>query len=234
MAFVRLPLIVAGIAVAYAFFALRGHPDALALSLVTPPFVMLFVNLASLWLLVWLTRREGLRLADLIGFDRARAWRDVGWGLVWLVVLNVPYVLAIMAMTVAITRPASADELGPAFQRVFAGPAGDLTFQFPLWWAIVVALSFSLLNPVVEELHYRGYVQPRLGLVLTAVGFALQHVAFAVSLAGAAVYVVAFFVWGLGAGLVYRWQRRLTPLIVTHFAINASFGVLPLVVALVT
>lgn len=46
-------------------------------------------------------------------------------------------------------------------------------------------------------------------------------------------YFVAFLAWGSGAGLIYRWQRRLPSLIVTHFVVNASFGVLPIVLALV-
>lgn len=46
------------------------------------------------------------------------------------------------------------------------------------------------------------------------------------------VYFVAFLVWGIGAGLIYRRQRRLPSLIVTHFVVNASFGVLPLVLVL--
>ncbi len=48
----------------------------------------------------------------------------------------------------------------------------------------------------------------------------------------AVVYFVAFLVWGTGAGLIYRWQRRLPSLIFTHFVVNASFGVLPLVLVL--
>jgi membrane protease YdiL (CAAX protease family) len=34
------------------------------------------------------------------------------------------------------------------------------------------------------------------------------------------VYGVAFFVWGLGSALIYRWQRRLMPLIIAHFLVN--------------
>lgn len=107
---------------------------------------------------------------------------------------------------------------------------------------MIVGVSFALLNPVVEEMHYRGYVQPRLtalsgsatfGIGVMAVGFAAQHVVYAFTVQGALVYFVAFLVWGSGAGLIYRWQRRLPSLIVTHFVVNASFGVLPIVLALV-
>lgn len=243
MAFVRLPLIVVGIGVAYLYFLLGGHAEPFLLSLTTPTFLMLFVNLISLALLARLTRREGIGLRDLIGVDRARLGRDVGLGLLWLVVLNVPFMAAVVLTTVVLTRPADAQALGEGFAQVFAGraEAAFSAVELPLWWAVLTAASFSLLNPVVEEMHYRGYVQPRLtalsgrswlGIGVMAVGFAAQHVTYAFTAAAAVVYFVAFLVWGTGAGLIYRWQRRLPSLIVTHFVVNASFGLLPLVLAL--
>ncbi|MQA16475.1 MAG: CPBP family intramembrane metalloprotease [Pseudonocardiaceae bacterium] len=243
MAFLRLPLIAVGIGLAYVFFALGGYAEPFLLSLTTPTFLMLLVNLISLALLARLTAREGIRLRDLIGFDRALFGRDVGLGLLWLVVLNVPFVVAIMLTTVALTRPADAQAVGEGFEQVFAGRADQAlaAVEFPLWWAILTVASFSLLNPVVEEMHYRGYVQPRLaalsgrswvGVGVTAVGFAAQHITYAYTGAAMLVYFVAFLVWGTGAGLIYRWQRRLPSLIVTHFVVNASFGVLPLVLVL--
>ncbi|MPZ65658.1 MAG: CPBP family intramembrane metalloprotease [Pseudonocardiaceae bacterium] len=232
-----------GVGVAYLFFTLGGYDEPFLLSLTTTPSLMLFVNLISLVLLARLTRREGIRLRDLVGFDRARLGRDVGFGLLWLLVLNVPFIAAIMLMTVALTRPADAQALGEGFAQVFAGRAGEsyAAVEFPLWWAVLTAASFSLLNPVVEEMYYRGYVQPRLtalsgrswvGIGVMAAGFAAQHIAYAVTAAATLVYFVAFLVWGTGAGLIYRWQRRLPSLIVTHFVVNASFGVLPLVLVL--
>jgi CAAX protease family protein len=241
MAFVRLPIIVVGMAVAYAVFALRGRPDAAALTLLTPTFVMAFVNLISLALLVLLTGREGRRLRDLVGFDRGRIGRDVAWGLLLLIVLNVPFAIAIAATTFALTHPSSPAEIGAAFERVFVGPLADLRSGLPLWMAVFGAVTFPLLNPVVEEMHYRGYTHPRLedrhgsasiAIVITAAGFAIQHVAFAVTALGVVVLVVGYFVWGLGASLFYNRERRLPPLIVTHFVINLSSAAVPLVLLL--
>jgi membrane protease YdiL (CAAX protease family) len=98
-------------------------------------------------------------------------------------------------------------------------------------------VAFPLLNPLVEELHYRGYTQPRLvaashsiptGIFLTAIGFGLQHVVFAVTVSSALAYAAGFFLWGLGAGFIFHRQHRLVPLIVAHFISNLSFGVIPL------
>jgi membrane protease YdiL (CAAX protease family) len=122
-------------------------------------------------------------------------------------------------------------------ERVFVGNA-DFSFALPSWLAVISAVAFPLLNPLVEELHYRGYTQTRLvhalhslpaGIVLTAVGFGLQHVVFAVTLPSALAYAAGFFLWGLGAGFIYQRQGRLVPLIIAHFISNLSFGVIPLI-----
>jgi membrane protease YdiL (CAAX protease family) len=119
---------------------------------------------------------------------------------------------------------------------VFVGDA-DFSFALPVWLAVISAVAFPLLNPLVEELHYRGYTQPRLvdalhslpaGIVLTAVGFGLQHIVFAVTVSSALAYATGFFLWGLGAGFIYHRKDRLLPLIIAHFISNLSFGVIPL------
>ena len=121
-------------------------------------------------------------------------------------------------------------------ETVFVGDA-DFSFSLPSWLALVSAVAFPLLNPVVEELHYRGYTQPRLiaalqntsaGVLLTAVGFGLQHMIFALTISSARAYAAGFFLWGLGAGLIAYRQKRLFPLIIAHFISNLSFGVIPL------
>ena len=68
-----------------------------------------------------------------------------------------------------------------------------------------------------------------MGILLTSAGFGLQHVVFAVTLASALAYATCFFLWGLGAGLIYHRQGRLAPLVIAHFISNLSFGIVPLI-----
>lgn len=70
MSFVRLPLALLGLGLTYLVFAGLGSPHALELGYATSTFYFTFVNLICLALLLWLTRREGIRLRDLIGFRR--------------------------------------------------------------------------------------------------------------------------------------------------------------------
>lgn len=243
MLVLRVAVIAVGMAVAYVIFALGGHSDALLLALSTATLMTIIANVVSLALLVKLTGAAGRRLRDLVGFSWRRLLPDIGWGLLYLLVLNTPFVLVIVTLTVVVYTPSSGPEIGAAFQHVFAGPLGEgtpLSIEFPVWYTVAVAVCFPLLNPMVEEMHYRAWLQPALiavtgrgwvGIALMAVGFGLQHVPYGWTLEGAGIYFAAFFVWGSVAGLIYRRQKRLVPLIVTHFFVNAPFVAVPVLFA---
>lgn len=244
MAFIRLPLIVLGIGVAFAVYVVSGAPEPFLAALLTASLITVLVNVVSLALLRWLTRREGIRLRDLIGFDRSRLGPDLAWGLALLVLLNVPFILTLMLTATLLGGVATGEDFATAMDSVFVGPLADpsLSIGVPVWVAITTAVLFPLINPIVEEMNYRGYVQPRLqalsgsgrvAIGIMAAGFALQHVTYALSVPGIFVYAAAFFVWGIAAGIVYSRMRRLTSLIAAHFVINASTAVIPVVFLLV-
>jgi len=95
--------------------------------------------------------------------------------------------------------------------------------------ALVVVLTFAPLNAPTEELVYRGYAQGgirralgsrSLAVVIPAIGFGLQHIFFAATAPAMLVFAVAFFVWGVGSGIIYLKQGRLMPLIICHFIVN--------------
>lgn len=240
MTLIRLPLILFGLAIAFAIYVIGGADHPFLAALLTASLVTVIVNLVSIALLRRLTLREGIAFGDLIGFDRTRLWSDIGWGLALLIVLNVPFVAAILVGAVLLGGVPGGADFGTAMSSVFAGPLVDASIVpgVPAWVAVVAAILFPLLNPIVEEMHYRGYVQPRLealsgssrfAIALMAAGFALQHITYALSISGTIVYAVAFLVWGIGAGIVYARMRRLTSLVVVHAVINASTAVVPLI-----
>ncbi|MEO8511908.1 MAG: CPBP family intramembrane glutamic endopeptidase [Chloroflexota bacterium] len=244
MAFIRLPLILVGIAIAFGIYIIGGADHPFLSALLTASLVTVIVNLVSIALLRRLTMREGIALRDLIGFDRSRALPDLAWGVALLILLNVPFIVAIVVGAVLLGGVAGGGDFGTAMSAVFAGPLADASIVpgVPTWVAIVAAILFPLVNPIVEEMHYRGYVQPRLealsgsgrfAIGVMAIGFGLQHMTYALSIPGTLVYAAAFLVWGIGAGIVYARMRRLTSLIVVHFVINASTAVVPLIFLLV-
>ncbi len=89
---------------------------------------------------------------------------------------------------------------------------GDMDFSIiylPQWmtsiYAMIAGVIFPPLNAPVEELQYRGYAQSRLiaatrsvwiGIILPALGFGLQHIAFGFTLYAGIMYSAGFFLWG--------------------------------------
>jgi membrane protease YdiL (CAAX protease family) len=59
----------------------------------------------------------------------------------------------------------------------------------------------------------------------------VQHVFYASTPDAMLVYLAAFFVWGIGSGLIVLWQRRLMPIIVAHLFVNLFTSAPALVIA---
>jgi membrane protease YdiL (CAAX protease family) len=228
LAFIRIPLIAVAALATLGLLAAFGQPAVFPPGPMFAALYLLPVNLVCLVVVARLLRRDGRRLRDLIGFEPARLGRDILWGLLWLSVLYLPFVLTVMGVmfllhggamftefeTVFVPDPASVPRLGMTTSVVL----GALT-----------VLTFAPINAPTEELVYRGYAQgmlqrafrhPWLAILIPAVGFGLQHLFFAPTIDAVLVYAAAFFVWGSGSGLIYLRQQRLMPLIVCHTIVN--------------
>lgn len=186
---------------------------------------LLPVNLLCLVLVSRLLRAEGRSLRAIFA-PRRSVLRDVGWALVWLMVLYVPFVLTVMVAMWLLYGP----DMFAAFQSVFFN-ANAATVASPVWslaLGIIAVLTFAPLNAPAEEAVYRGLAQSKLStawgswpamLVCSAV-FGLQHAFFAPTAAAMIVYVAAFTAWGLGSALIVRRQGRLLPVTIAHFIVN--------------
>lgn len=198
-----------------------------------PPLIaivaMLPVNIICLLLVARLLRRDGRSLRDALGFEPRRMLKDLLWGLLWLVVMYLPFSGTIMLVVWA----QHGDELFIRMETVFVDPSAIPTLN-PVAWSIVGivgALTFAPLNAPVEELVYRGYSQralarrwpTTLAIVVPSVLFALQHIWYAPTPGATIAFVCAFFVWGVCSGLIYLRQRRLMPLVFAHGLVNLFF-----------
>ncbi|RRH75534.1 exosortase E/protease, VPEID-CTERM system [Falsigemmobacter faecalis] len=95
-------------------------------------------------------------------------------------------------------------------------------------WILCRAAGTILLVPVIEELLFRGYLQPRLslrgpvgaliGLVLTSLLFGLLHGR-----------VLAGFLSGLVFGALYLWRGRISDPVWAHITANALIAVIALI-----
>jgi membrane protease YdiL (CAAX protease family) len=99
--------------------------------------------------------------------------------------------------------PDLADKVGRTDQHLFGG-LGD--------WSGILAIS--LLPGICEEVLFRGALQPRFGILATAVLFTAIHTEY-----GLSVDLVTIFVLAIGLGLVRRYANT-TACCVAHASFN--------------
>lgn len=90
----------------------------------------------------------------------------------------------------------------------------------PLFTSIPGILTLGLAAAIGEETLFRGAVQPRFGLVLTSLIFALLHSTYGISIATVVVFVL---------GLILGWLRiryNTTMAMVVHAIYNMTLGVI--------
>jgi len=120
--------------------------------------------LALLW---WLTRREGIRLLDLVGFERTRLVRDTLLGLA-LIPVSLLFILG------------GIYAVGWLLYGTLTPP--NLFGTLPLPAALYGVLVFPFIWGLTEQMTYNGYLAPRFQVLCRSTGLALVFVAFAWSL----------------------------------------------------
>lgn len=242
MCIIRLPMLVGCFLVSLLIARSVGHPDAAGfaegLTRFDLPIIADALCLALLW---WLTRREGMRLRDLLCWSRKHLLRDFALGIGLFLVAYIA-LFAIEAGVTLATISGSATQQAQAIQGLLAN---GVINPLGMGWQIgVSALILPISTAFTEELVYRGYAlarltaltgRPWLTIVLTALGFGAQHLAYGLTSAeGALSTVVGGCVAGLLFGAVYLLTRqRLAVLIFIHWQSNLiSLGLVPILLAM--
>jgi hypothetical protein len=180
------------------------------------------VDAGCLALLIWLTRREGIRLFDLIGIVKSKLKTDIPLGLsIFLVVFPITiFGGGMLAMWITYGH------LNPEFPEatyIRSLPLLALLYSRILWWPLWSA---------TEEMTYNGYALPRL-IALTrstwlSVGivsffFSIQHSFLMLAGLQFGFYMFLTFVpLTIAMELLYLRIRRLPPLIVAHWLMDLS------------
>ena len=176
MLFARAAFAVGAQAVVAAVFALRASPTPWHDAEPWLPVYGTLIDAGCLALLWRLTRREGIRLFDLVGFERMRLVRDALLGFA-LIPVSLVFILggvyaAGWLLYGALTPP------------YLFGP-------LPLPAALYGVLVFPFIWGLTEQMTYNGYLVPRfqvlcrstsLAIVVVAFAWSLQHVVHAVDL----------------------------------------------------
>ncbi len=183
------------------------------------------VDLGCLGLLVWLTRREGIRLLDLIGLVKSKLKKDIPLGVgIFLAVFPVAmFGFGMLAMLIAYGT------IHPAF------PEGTFMRTLPLLAVLYSRLLWWPIWSATEEMTYNGYALPRLiaqtkskwlAVALVSFFFSLQHSFLALATFRQGLYMFLLFIpLTVALELIYLRIKRLPPLIVAHWLMDLTSAV---------
>jgi hypothetical protein len=164
MLFARATLAVGAQTVTAAVFALRSSPTPWRDADPWLPVYGTLIDAGCLALLWRVTRREGLRLFDLVGFERARLGRDALLG-----VLLVPVSLVFILGGVYAAGWLLYGTLAPPY----------LFEPLPLPAALYGVLVWPFIWGLTEQMTYNGYLVPRVQVLSGSTTVAVVVVAFA-------------------------------------------------------
>jgi uncharacterized protein len=164
MLFARAACAVGAQALVAAIFALRSSPAPWRAAEPWLPVYGTLIDAECLALLWRLTRREGIGLFDLVGFDRARFVRDALLGLA----LIPPSLVFILGGNYA----AGWFLYGTLTPAYFFG-------SLPLPAALYGVLVFPFVWGLTEQMTYNGYLLPRFQVLSRSTTVAVAVVAFA-------------------------------------------------------
>lgn len=164
------------------------------------PFLILALAGVGLYI-----RRNGAAAAQRLGLTRPAWW-------------HIPLALAAAGAFLAFI--AGADRLGQIWTPDVAGQVMQTTDHvFGGLQSPVGIAALALLPGICEEILFRGALQPRIGLLPTALLFASIHTQYGLSFDALSVLVVA-----IGLGLIRKYTNTTTS-VVSHVGYNLLAGV---------
>ena len=223
MLFARAALGVAAQGLVATIFALRASRTPWRDAEPWLPVYGTLIDAGCLALMWRLTRREGIRLFDLIGFERTRLARDA--------LLGVALIPACLVFIFAGVYAAG--------WVVYGKPEPPYFFALlPLPAALYGVLVWPFIWGLTEQMTYNGYLLPRFQ-VLSSTGVAVAVVAFAWSLQHAFMpltFEPRFMAFRLLSSvpqsvfitLLYLRLRRVLPLAIAHALMDGATVLLPL------
>jgi hypothetical protein len=185
------------------------------------------VDICCLLGLRYFTRKEGIRLRDLIGPIHLRYGRDLFVGL-GILALSYPFMMGGSYLAGVLVYGSTAKVPMEFILQAHSLPIWATVYTLTVWWIIQSA---------TEEMTYQGYVLPRLealtgrtwiAVSVTGFWFAAQHcmVPFVPDWHYLAYRFLMFLPLVLYIMLVYLRIRRLAPLIVAHWPMDLGVAIM--------
>jgi hypothetical protein len=220
MLFARSICALAAQALVAAIFALRSSPAPWRDAAPWLPVYATLIDAGCLATLWQLTRREGIGLIDLVGFDRTRLTRDVLFGFALI-----PVSLALILGGVYSTAWLVYGTLTPPYLFGFG--------RLPLPAALYGVIVFPFIWGLTEQMTYNGYLVPRFQVVfrsttravaLVAFVWSFQHVVMPFTFDAKYILFRLFspVPYALFQTLVYLRLRRLIPFAIAHACLDGA------------
>ena len=213
-------LIVQGIVLL--LFILLDVPDAKIQIRNWWPVYGTLVDFGCLGLLYYLTKREGIRILDLVGIVKSRLKTEIPLG-IGLFILIFPITIFGGGALAQLIVYGQLNPNFPEYTFMHALPLLPLLYARFIWWMIW---------STTEEMTYNGYALPRLiaitrstwlSVAVVAFFFALQHSFLMLAGWQFGIYMFITFVPLAVAMLIaYLRIRRLPPLIIAHYLMDLS------------
>ena len=218
MLFARSAWAVIAQALVAAVFALRSSPTPWRDAGPWLPVYGTVIDAGCLAVLWQLTRREGIGLLDLVGFDRARLGRDV--------VLGVALIPVSLVFILGGTYAAGWLVYGTLTPPYLFG-------RLPLPAALYGVVVFPFVWGLTEQMTYNGYLLPRVQVAFGSTSRAVALVAFVWSFQHVvmpftfdAKYIVFRLLspvpYSLFQALLYLRLRRLIPFAIAHAFLDGA------------
>ncbi len=175
----------------------------------------------------YFTRKEGIRLRDLIGPIRMRWGRDLFLGL-GILTLSMPLLWVGGHLAIAVVYGSAANVPMEFILQRHSLPLWATVYSLTLWWVIQSA---------TEEMTYQGYALPRLQaltgrswmtIAITGFWWAGQHcmVPFVADWHYVAYRFLLFLPLVLAWMPVYLRMRRLSPFILAHWPMDLAVAIM--------
>ncbi len=218
--------------VAYIFtaiiFLLLGSHDFLIKASPWWPVYGLFANLLCLIIISRALKNENVKILSLINFQAQKIKKDIMFSIAFI----------ILSIIIAIT---SSFLFGYLIYGRYPYDLLPLFTDIPMVIVIIFVVIFPVINSILEEITYNGYIFPRLEaevkntnivILIVLFFFTLQHIfiMFVPDLMYLTWRLLCFIPLLAFWIIIYKKMRRLTSLIIVHWFMD-SFAIISIILA---
>jgi uncharacterized protein len=179
------------------------------------------VDIGCLITIFILVRREGLRIRDLLSFDKSKFSRDL--------LIGLSIIIVVFPLSIFIGYIIGSSSVYGSLRPVL--PAGNpMIRKLPAWAVVYSKMIWWIISASTEEMIYQGYALPRLkvffghawpAILWVGFGWALQHSFLPfINLKYAVFAFLLFFPLTIALQLIYLRVKRLLPLIIGHWGMD--------------